>query len=65
MYCKTQIKSSSKEEISENKKLSFCDKCESNIPLSLKNKTEMREEKAMLDKLVEEIGEVSGSLVQS
>lgn len=64
MYYETQIKSSSKEMISENKKLSFCSKCESNVPLSLEDKRELREEKAMLDKLVDEIYEVSGSIVQ-
>ena len=65
MYCKTQIKSCSKEMISENIKLSFCRDCESDIPLSLKNKIERREEKERLDKLVDEIDEISGSLFQS
>jgi hypothetical protein len=60
----TQIKSNSKEMISENKKLSICENRESNIPLSLKDKIEMWEEKGMLDKLVDEIDAASDSLIQ-
>lgn len=55
----TQIKSNSKEMISENKKLSLCGKHRSKVPLSRKKKIELWEEKAMLDKLVDEIDESS------
>ncbi len=65
MYCKTQIKSNNKEMISKNKKLSVCNKRESKVPLSLKDKIELREEKAMLDKLVDEIHESSNCPFQA
>ena len=65
MYCKTQIKSNNKEMISENKKLSVCSNRESKIPLSRKEKMELWEEKAMLDKLVDEIHESSSCPFQA
>jgi len=65
MYCEKQIKSNSKEMISKNKKLSFCSNRESKIPLSRKEKMELWEEKAMLDKLVDEIHESSSCPFQA
>ena len=64
MYCTTQIKSCSREMISENKKLSLCGTCKSRTPLPTEIKRKLWEEKAMLDKLVDEIHEASGSLIQ-
>ena len=58
MYCETQIKSNRREKISEDKKLSLFDSCESKFSQSLKHKQQMRKEKAMLDKLVDEMAEI-------
>ncbi len=64
MYCTTQIKSCSREMISENKKLSLCGTCKSRTTLPTEIKRKLWEEKAILDKLVDEIHEASGSLIQ-
>jgi hypothetical protein len=50
--------------ISENKKLSLCGNCKSRTPLPSEIKRKLWEEKAILDKLVDEIHEASGSLIQ-
>ena len=58
MYCETQIKPNRREKISEDKKLSLFDNYESKFSHSLKHKQQMRKEKAMLDKLVDEMAEI-------